>query len=113
MYMTAACFDADGKIADYLTLADKVWEPGDGTEVRQAPSGYNPSRPLLLETPPCDHADVYVYVIANTFPVSAVIKESPPFEIELLTSADGGELRTTTYKINQWGGISVKQSLTE
>lgn len=109
--MTVACFDGDGKISDYLTLTDKVYEPGDGSEIRPAPDGYDPARPLTMETPPCDHADVYIYIIANTFPASDVIKESPPFEIELLTSADGGKPETTLYKVNQWGGISIKQSL--
>ncbi len=112
VFMTAACFDADGRISDYLTLTDKTWEPGDGSEVRQAPAGYDTSRPLVLETPPCDHADIYVYVIANTFPVSAAIKDSPPFEIELLTSTDGGRPETNMYKVNQWGGLTFKQSLT-
>lgn len=111
--MTVACYDADGKIADYLTLTDKVYEPGDGTEVRRAPESYDPARPLAIETPPCDRADVYVYVIANTFPASEVIKESPPFEIEVLTSAGGEKPSTTLYRVNQWGGLTLKQSLSE
>ncbi len=111
VFMTAACFDADGKISDYLTLTDKVWEPGDGSEVREAPAGYDPARPLVLETTPCDHSEIYVYVIANTFPVSAVIKESPPFVIELVVSRDGGSPETYPYNVNQWGGLTVKQTL--
>ena len=111
VFMTAACFDAGDRISDYLTLTDKVYEPGDGSEVRTSPAGYDPVRPLVLQTPPCDHADVYVYVIANTFPVSASIKDSPPFEIELLASAGGGRPGTTVYKVNQWGGLTLKQTL--
>jgi hypothetical protein len=109
--MTAACFDAEGKISDYLTLTDKVYEPGDGSEVRTAPTGYYAVRPLALETPPCDHAEIYVYVIANTFPASDVIAKSPPFEIELATSIDGAKPESHLYKVNQWGGLTVKQSL--
>ncbi len=111
VFMTAACFDADGGISDYLTLSDKVYEPGSGSEVRQAPADYDPARPLVLETPPCDHADIYVYVIANTFPASEVIKESPPFAIELLTSHGEDKPTTTLYSVNQWGGLSLKQEL--
>jgi hypothetical protein len=111
VFMTAACFDVEGNIADYVTLTDKVYEPGDGSEVRPAPADYDAARPLALEIPPCDRAEVYVYVIAKTFPVSDVISKSPPFDIELLISTDGGKPTVTTYPINQWGGISVKRTL--
>lgn len=111
VFMTVACYDAEGKVTDYLTLSDKVYEPGDGTEVRSAPEGYDAARPLVVETSPCDHADVYVYVIANTFPASDSIKESPPFEIELLTSRSGDKPETTLYNVNQWGGLTLKQAI--
>ncbi len=109
--MTAACFDAEGRISDYLTLTDKIYEPGDGTEVREAPPDYDPARPLVLETTPCDHADIYVYVTANTFPVSAAIRDSPPFEIELAVSHDGNQPKVHPCNVNQWGGLTVKQTL--
>lgn len=115
VFMTAACFDADGKASDYVTLTDKVYEPGDGSEVRGVPADYDAARHLVLETPPCDHADIYVYVIANTFPASDVIAKSPPFEMELITrniSATDDVPETHTYHVNQWGGLSVKLNLT-
>jgi hypothetical protein len=71
----------------------------------------------VLETPPCDHADLYLYVIAREFPASTVISASPPFEIELAISTNGrnadGDLNTssTAYSVNQWGGLSVKVRL--
>lgn len=111
VFVTAACFDAEGKVADYLTLTDKVYEPGDGTEIRNAPESYDPVRPLVLETSPCDHAEIYVYVIANTFPSSASIKDSPPFDVEVAISRDGGKPETTLWKVNQWGGVSIKQAV--
>jgi hypothetical protein len=111
VFMTVACYDTDGRIIDYLTLTDKVYETGDGTEIRTAPADYNPARPLVLETPPCHHAELFVYVIANTFPSSVVIKDSPPFEIEILTSRGGEKPVTTLYPVNQWGGLTLKQSL--
>jgi hypothetical protein len=112
VFMTVACYDTGGGIVDYLSLTDKVYETGDGTEIRLAPNDYNPLRPLVLETPPCDHAELFVYVIANTFPSSTVIKDSPPFEIEVLTSAGGEKPVTTIYPVNQWGGLTLKKTLT-
>jgi hypothetical protein len=90
VHMTAVCFDAGGEMTDYVNLAD------GGT---------------VLETPPCDHADLYLYVIAREFPASEVISVSPPFDVELSISADGGAPKITTYAVNQWGGLSVKLPL--
>lgn len=90
VYITAVCFDAEGQMTDYVNLADKG---------------------AVLETAPCDHADIYLYVIAREFPASDVISQSPPFEIELVISIHDGEPRITTYAVNQWGGLSVKLSL--
>jgi hypothetical protein len=91
VYMTAVCFDAEGAMRDYVNLTDKT---------------------AVLETPPCDHADLYLYVIAREFPVSDIIAKSPPFDIELLVSTDGGKPSVTTYPVNQWGGLSVKLRIT-
>ncbi|MDR0907311.1 MAG: hypothetical protein LBM63_01670 [Rikenellaceae bacterium] len=111
VFMTVACYDEGGQTSDYLNLADKVYETGDGTEARTAPADYNPARPLVLETPPCHHAELFVYVIANTFPSSTTIKDSPPFELEVLSSAGGEKPVSTLYPVNQWGGLALKQSL--
>ncbi len=90
VYVTAVCFDADGKMTDYVNITDKN---------------------KALETAPCDHADLYLYVIAKEFPASDVISASPPFEIEVVTSADGGKPAVKNYSVNQWGGLSVKLPL--
>ena len=90
VYMTAVCFGSGGEMTDYVNLTDKG---------------------AVLETPPCDHADLYLYVIAREFPASDVIAASPPFDVEVSVCADGGAPKTSTYPVNQWGGLSVKQSL--
>lgn len=90
VYMTAVCFDADGAMTDYVNMTDK-----DAT----------------LETPSCESADLYLYVIAREFPASDVIAASPPFDIEVVVSANGTPPKTTAYPVNQWGGLSVKQVL--
>ncbi len=101
VYMTAVCFGAGGEMTDYVNLTD-----GSGTLV--------PSLSIegaVLQTPPCESADLYIYVIAREFPASDVIAASPPFDIEVITRADNAPAKTTTYPVNQWGGLSVKQSL--
>lgn len=90
VYMTAVCFDADGAMTDYVNLTDKT---------------------RALETSPCERADLYLYVIADRFPASEVIAQSPPFTVELVVSKDGGKPSVTLYEVNQWGGLSAKVSL--
>ncbi|MDR2891431.1 MAG: hypothetical protein LBV18_07570 [Alistipes sp.] len=90
VYMTAVCFGADGAIVGYINLSDKGG---------------------ALETVPCDHADLYLYVIADRFPASDIVAQSPPFEVELSVCENGGKPHVATYRVNQWGGLSVKKSL--
>ncbi|MDR1671526.1 MAG: hypothetical protein LBR57_03305 [Alistipes sp.] len=90
VFMTAVCFGADGTIVDYVNQTDNA---------------------AVLETPPCDHADLYIYVIAREFPASDVISKSPPFDIDLVVSTNDQPPRSTAFAVNQWGGLSVKQSL--
>jgi hypothetical protein len=87
VYMTAVCFGAGGEMIDYVNLTGR-----DG----------------VLETPPCERADLYLYIIAREFPASDVISASPPFEIEIVTRAGDAAPKITTYPVNQWGGLSVK-----
>lgn len=85
VYLTAACFDAAGTMIDYVNSTDK----------------HSP-----LETPECDHADLYLYVVAREFPASRVVAASPPFDIEVEVNG-----ASKSYSVNQWGGLSVKQPL--
>jgi hypothetical protein len=91
VFMTAVCFDTQGAMTDYVNLTDKA---------------------DVLSTPPCDHADLYIYVIAREFPASDMISKSPPFDIEIISRAGDSPAKTTTLAVNQWGGLSTKLSLT-
>ncbi len=89
VYMSAVCYDTDGGMTDYVNLA------GTGE--------------TTLETSPCDHADLYLYIIAREFPASDVISASPPFEIRIVvTPSDGSPPRLFPRPVNQWGGLSLK-----
>jgi hypothetical protein len=90
VFMTAVCFDAGGAMVDYVNQTDKS---------------------LALETPPCDHAELYLYVIAREFPASELVTKSPPFDIEISISKGGETPLVKTFPVNQWGGLSARQSL--
>lgn len=90
VYLTAVCFGADGQVLDYINLTDKS---------------------ASLQTPPCDRADIYLYVIAEAFPASDAIAASPPFEVELVVSDGGSTPKTYRYEVNQWGGLSAKLTI--
>jgi hypothetical protein len=90
LFLTAVCFGPSGEMIDYLSRTGK-----EG----------------VLQTPPCSGADLYLYVIAREFPASGSIAASPPFPIEISVSTDGAAPTVKTYDVNQWGGLSIKQSL--
>jgi hypothetical protein len=54
---------------------------------------------------------MYIYIIANSFPVSTVIKDSPPFEVELLTQKGEAAPEISRHSVNQWGGATFKVAL--
>lgn len=90
VYMTAVCLGANGEMAGYVNLTDNN---------------------AVLETPPCESADLYIYIVAREFPASDLISASPPFDIEVATSVDGDKPAVKTYPVNQWGGLSIKLPL--
>jgi hypothetical protein len=92
VYMTAVCYGAGGESVGYVNLTDKN---------------------AALETPPCESADLYLYVIAREFPASGAVADSPPFEIEVVVSTPTGNRKpsVTTHEVNQWGGLAVKMKL--
>ncbi len=91
VFMAAVCYDVAGAAKDYVCLNDKH---------------------DALQIPSCERADLYIWVVANTFPASDVIAASPPFEVEILVSTDKKTDPTSTrFEVNQWGGLSVKMSL--
>ncbi len=93
LFMTAVCFDAAGEMTDYVNLDRK---------------GNDPGKAAVLKTPPCNRADVYIYVIAREFPASDIIAKSPPFDIEVVVWGGSEKPSATSYPVNQWGGLSLK-----
>ena len=107
IFLVVEAFDGEGGRIEYLKTSDTVYEIGDGTEVREAPEGYDPARPVSLASPPCAYVSIYLYVVPNTFPASSLIRESPDFAMTLTVSRGGEEVLSNEYSVNQWGGITL------
>ena len=117
IYLSVAEMDADDRLTDYRSVVDRIYdiEEGSGGEVRKAPAGFEATpRTVSLETGVCDHIVIYLYVIANTFPASAKISNSPPFPMNFTVrhTPEGSPRETTEifshiYEVNQWGGVTV------
>lgn len=100
VFLTAVC-TVGGEVTDYVNANGGE---GDTPGQSEAPVGVAPGPTLI--TPPCESADVYLYVVAREFPASAAIAASPPFDVELVVNGEA-----TVYKANQFGGLSVKQRI--
>jgi len=114
IYLSVAELDADDHLTDYRNVIDRIYdiEEGSGNEVRQAPADFEATRRVVsAETGACDHVAIYLYVIANTFPHSVRISDSPPFSMNLVVRcmAAGGakEMLRQTCEVNQWGGLTI------
>ena len=65
-------------------------------------------RTAALQTMPCDHLVLYLYIIPHTLPADNEIDATRPFGIEVRISYAGRRLRTEKREINQWSGASVE-----
>lgn len=106
VYIMVAEFDAEGNRLGISNLSDHIYD-AECDVSRSAPEGYDPVRPIAIESTPCAYIEVYAYIVANTFPESTVIKDNPPFDITLSASADGKPLEQTVFSVNQWGGLTI------
>lgn len=107
LFVMVVGLDESGNVVAFNNFSDRVYDAEYGSEGRGAPEGYNNEGRVAVESDPCDHVEIYVYVVANTFPASAAIKDSPPFEVVLRVSAAGKVLEEKPYEVNQWGGLTV------
>ncbi len=106
LYMIAVAFDEKGERIDYHSFTDRVYEPSEDL-TRQRPADYPSPRIAEIRTSPCDHCEFYFYAVANTFPASPVIRDSPPFEATLEISSGDEILERKTLEVNQWGGCTL------
>ncbi len=107
--LMCGCFDAADERIGFVSAESHVADVGAGPAER--PSEIAPDRRLTLETPPCDHAVLYIYVIPHTLPESNDIDATKPFALDLQIDCDGKRFRNERLPINQWSGISLELRL--
>ena len=108
VYIMAVGFDEEGGHGTFNNLVNKVWDANFGGDPRTSPPArYETPRKISLTTQQCAFVDVYIYVVANTFPMTDAISEWPPFPVTLRVTADGRRIEEKTYEVNQWGGLTV------
>lgn len=104
--MMCGCFDADDQRTDFVSTASDVADVG--ANLPGKPSGLPERSSIVLETPPCDHILLYVYIIPHTLPTDNDIDATRPFDIEIRISRGGHTLVSEKRKINQWSGASIE-----
>lgn len=107
--LMCGCFDTADARTGFVSAESHVADVGAGLTAR--PSEIAPDRRLTLETPPCDHAILYIYVIPHALPESNDIDATKPFDLDLQIACDGAPLRSERLPINQWSGISLELRL--
>lgn len=107
VYMMVVGFDREGNNAVFNNFVDKVYDANYGGDPREMPDDYVTPRDISLITDECAYIEIYIYVVANTFPQSDIISDSPSFDAILSVSAEGRVLKEKAYEVNQWGGLTI------
>lgn len=107
--LMCGCFDAADQRIGFASASSDVADVGSNLAAR--PEGIPADRTAVLETMPCDHILLYLYIIPHTLPTGSDIDANRPFEIELRISYAGRRLRTEKRAINQWSGASVEMKI--
>ena len=79
-----------------------------GSNLAERPADIAADRTAALQTMPCDHLVLYLYIIPHTLPADNEIDATRPFGIEVRISYARRRLRTEKREINQWSGASVE-----
>ncbi|WP_418981934.1 hypothetical protein [Alistipes sp.] len=109
--LMCGCFDAEDRRTGFATASSHVADVG--SNLTERPADAQPDRCIVLETPPCDHVVLYVYIIPHTLPADNGIEASRPFDVTLTFYRDGKRLRTQTRAVNQWSGASLELRVPE
>lgn len=104
--LMAGCFDAEERQTEFATASSHIADVG--SELKEPPAGMARDRKIALTTAPCDHLQLYLYMIPHTLPPTDDIDATQPFDVEVTISYGGRRVSKTTRKINQWSGASVE-----
>lgn len=109
--LMCGCFDSADERIGFVSAESTVAEVGAGLE--KCPADLDPARSLTLDTPPCDHLLLYVYIIPHRLPQDSDIRAGKPFEAQLTISRDGRRIGRERFEVNQWGGCSLEMRIPE
>lgn len=109
--LMAGCFDADSERTGFATASSHVADVG--ANLHEPPAGTAPDRRIVLQTEPCDHLLLYVYIIPHTLPAGNEIDAPRPFDVEIALSFNGKLLRRESHPINQWSGASIEMKIAQ
>ena len=104
--LMCGCFDAADQRIGFASATSDV--AAVGANLAERPAEIPAGRTAVLETMPCDHILLYLYIIPHTLPAGNDIDANRPFEVELKIAYAGRRLRTEKRAINQWSGVSVE-----
>ena len=100
-----AAFDAAENRIGFGSARSKIAEAG--AELREPPAGVAVPTSLTLDAVPCD-ALLFVYIIPHSLPVDNRIEAAELCEIELRIAAPELPLRRERFRVNPWGGASIR-----
>ena len=107
--LMCGCFDAADQRIGFASAESAV--AAVGANLAERPADIPADRRAVLETMPCDHLVLYLYLIPHTLPAGNDIDANKPFEIELKIAYDGHRLRTEKRTINQCSGASIEMRI--
>ena len=104
--LMCGCFDTAGNRTGFASAEAHVADVG--SNLREKPSGNPGGGRASLETGPCDHLLLYIYIVPHTLPAGNDIGDTTPFEVEIRIAYGGRRLRAEKRLINQWSGASIE-----
>ena len=81
------CFDTAGNRTGFASTEAHVADVG--SNLREKPAGNPGGGRASLETGPCDHLLLYIYIVPHTLPAGNDIGDTTPFEVEIRIAYGG------------------------
>ena len=79
--LMCGCFDTAGNRTGFASTEAHVADVG--SNLREKPAGNPGGGRASLETGPCDHLLLYIYIVPHTLPAGNDIGDTAPFEVEI------------------------------
>lgn len=104
--LMCGCFDESGERIGFVSTEEHIADVG--ANLTQCPSEYPSPRITTLNTEPCHHLLLYIYIVPHTLPSGKEIASTRPFPVDIRIYDAGQEILTQQRMINQWSGASIE-----